>query len=127
MNRFDMLVNRQKNKPTAYCFKKTSSPARVCDYMKVCIYDGVAFDASNFYPSVIDQALMHLQKEKRIPIITGSEKTMRTLNMFANLKRVHVVDNIPENVVQAICYWDLDKKTLPKSIDVILSIVRKNE
>jgi hypothetical protein len=37
------------------------------------------------------------------------------------------VDNIPEKLVQVICYWDLNPKEIPKNIDVALTILRKNE
>ena len=127
MNRFDMLADRHKNKPEAYRFKQTNSPAKVFEYIKICMEDNVAFDANNIYSSTIDQALSKLQKEIRIPIITKSEKSVRMLNLSAGLKKVYTLEALPEDILRAVCYWDLNVKDIPKNIEVALTILRKSD
>jgi hypothetical protein len=127
MNRFQMLKKQAvANKPVAYSFKQTSSPAKVVEYIKRCLDDGVAFDASNIYSSVVDQALARLYPEWRIPIITKSEKMMQVLVMAHHMQKVYTVDNIPVKVLRAICYWDLNPKEFPSNVEVALSIRRNN-
>ena len=125
--RFDMLVDRREARPMAYQFKKTSRVSLVYEYIKKCIEDDVNLDASNLYPSVVDQALLKLHQDKKIPIITKTEKTVRVLSMASNMKNVYTVDAIPADVIRAICYWDLDPKEIPKHIEIALTIIRKSD
>lgn len=126
MNRFQILKRQEATKPQAYQFKQTNSAAKVYGYMKRCIQDEVIFDANNIYPSVVDQALTLLQKERRIPIITKTEKMARTLSLTYALQKVHTVDNIPLGS-PIICYWDLNPREIPKDHEIILIIRRKND
>jgi len=126
MNRFDMLTDRHKNKPVAYKFKPTSSPVKVFDYLKICMEDAVSLDASNIYPSTIDRALLLLQTEIKIPVITKLEKSMRVLRL-SGLKKVHTIDSLPEGILRAVCYWDLNAKEIPKDVEIALIIQRNNE
>jgi hypothetical protein len=127
MNRFQMLKKQeQENKPVTYSFNRTSSPVKVLEYLKRCLQDGVSFDASNIYPSVVDQALARFYTEIRIPIVTKTEKMMRVLSLTHNLQKVYSVNNIPSKVLRVICYWDLNPKNLPKNIEVAVQIKRRN-
>jgi hypothetical protein len=47
MSRFDIIVDRHPDKPTAYSFKKTNRVGLVYEYIKKCIEDDVALEASN--------------------------------------------------------------------------------
>jgi hypothetical protein len=124
MSRFDIIVDRHPDKPTAYSFKKTNRVGLVYEYIKKCIEDDVALEASNLYPSVLDQALLKHQENYRIPIITKSEKTLRVLSMSSQIKRIYTVDSIPKDVIRVICYWDLNPKEIPVQIEVALTIIR---
>jgi len=124
MSRFDIIVDRHPDKPMAYRFKKTNRVGLVYEYIKKCIEDDVALEASNLYPSVLDQALLKHQENYRIPIITKSEKTLRVLSMSSQIKRIYTVDSIPKDVIRVICYWDLNPKEIPVQIEVALAIIR---
>ena len=127
MNRFQMLKKQEQlNKPVTYIFNRTSSPVKVLEYLKRCLQDGVSFDANNIYATVVDQALAKLYSERKIPVVTKTEKMMRVLSMTHRLQRVYTVDTIPGKVLQVICYWDLNPKDLPKNVEVALTIKRKN-
>jgi hypothetical protein len=116
----------QANKPVAYSFNRTSSPVKVLEYIKRCIQDGVSFDASNIYSTVVDQALARLYSESRIPIVTRTEKMMHVLSMTHHLQKVYTVDNIPAKALRVVCYWDLNPKDIPKNVEIALAIKRRN-
>ena len=129
MDRFQILKKQEQEqalRPVAYCFNKTNSPIKVLEYLKICIKDRVAFNSSNIYSSVLDQALAKLYSETKIPVVTRTEKMMRVLNLTHNLQKVYSVNYIPEKVLRVICYWDLNPKSLPKNIDVALAVTRTN-
>lgn len=129
MDRFQILKKQEQEqalRPVAYCFNKTNSPVKVLEYLKICIQDRVAFNSSNIYSSVLDQALAKLYSERKIPVVTRTEKMMRVLSITHNLQRVYSVNDIPDKVIRVICYWDLNPKALPKNIDVALAITRAN-
>jgi len=125
MDRFQLLKKQDVIKPIAYKFRHSNNPDRVCDYMKKCIQDEVTFDASGIYPAVIDQAMVRLNKTTKIPIITKTEKMMRQLMLAFNLRQVYTVNSIPEGIIRAICYYDLDPKEFPKKIEIALVILRR--
>jgi hypothetical protein len=125
MDRFKILKKQESTKPIAYSFQQTSTPSKVLEYIKRCIQDEVAFDASNIYPSVVDQALALLNKEKKFPIVTKSEKMARTLLLSLNFYRVYPIESLPENSNPVICYWDLNPRELPRGQEIALVIVRK--
>jgi hypothetical protein len=127
MDRYQILTSRNKTKPMAYSFKKTSSPVRVCDYMKKCIEDKVGFSANNIYPSVIDSALSLLVKEIKIPVITKNEKSMRALNMIGVRKVYTPILASQEGVERAICYWDQDPQFIISDIDIALVIYKNRD
>ena len=128
MDRFQILKKQEQAlRPVAYCFNKTNNPVKVLEYIKRCIQDGVStFDASNIYTSVVDQALARLYTERKIPVVTKTEKMMRVLSMTYNLQKVYTVDNIPAKVLQVVCYWDLNPKDIPKNIEIAIRIKRQN-
>lgn len=128
MNRFQLLINKNKSvKPIAYKFKATNNTKQVYAYLKKCIQDGVSFDTNNIYLSILDIALCTFSKEENILIITGTEKCKRMLTMSNNLALIEIIDRIPERIKQGICYWDLDPKKIPSTINIILAIQRKHE
>jgi hypothetical protein len=127
MNRFQLMKQQEPAKPIAYQFQRTGNAAKVLEYIKRCIQDGVAFDANNIYSSVVDQALFLLHKEQKIPIITKTEKTTRLLMATNNFQEVYTVNNIPDKLVRVICYWDLNPKEIPQIYEIALTISRKNE
>jgi len=127
MDRFQILKKQDKSKakPVAYQFTRTSNAFKVYEYIKRCITDEVAFNASNIYPSVIDQALSYFYQEYQIPIITRTESMMRGLLLTHNDLRVYDYKNIPERFTRVICYWDLNSKLIPKKYEIALVIIKK--
>lgn len=121
MDRYQQMIKKDI-KPTAYRFRASNNVSRVCDYLKKCIQDKVAFDSSNINTAILDPALIKLSKDSGYPIIVGSETREKAIKMTYGVKRVYSLKTIP-NIAHVICYYDLEKKQIP-GLTVVLKIIR---
>jgi len=127
MNREPFFLKRKLNiaviKPIAYKFKSTNSIRKVRAYIEKCIYDGVSFDTDGIYPSLVDKVLSEILREGRASIIVKTEKDKRLLSILLNIRRIHLVTNIPSNVENVICYCGVTRKDIPTHINILTTIL----
>lgn len=120
-------LNIEVIKPIAYKFKSTNSLIKVKAYIDKCIQDGVSFDTDGIYLSLVDKALSELIKGRRVAVIVRTEKEKRLLSLVFNIKRVYTVDNIPDNVENAVCYCGVIRKEISPHINVLTTLLRKQQ
>lgn len=123
MTRYEIIRNVHGTSIARMPRKLASSFSIVFDVMLQCVDRGLDLDSSNISDDILDRSLVKLSNKYNVPIIMMDSRRAQLFRITQNHKTVYAVSNIPNRVIKAIIYYDVDE--VPTVLKPILRMRRK--